>query len=489
MSMGQLFINGSWRRGDGEPFQSYAPATGDELWTGNGASTANADDAIAAATAAFEKWRKRALADRLSGIQKFIDLLKSNKHAIALAIARETGKPLWDATTEVVAMVGKADISVKAYQERTGTKVAEASGAAMRLTHRPHGVMAVIGPFNFPGHLPNGHIIPALIAGNTIVFKPSEMTPFVAQETINLWDQAGLPKGVINLIQGDRNVAAYLVTHEQVKGVLFTGGIQAGTAIHKTLAGQPGKILALELGGNNPIIAWDIEDKSAAARITLRSVYITSGQRCTCAKRLIIQDGEEGDAIIAALNSLLDKVRVGAPESDPEPFMGPLISARAADEVLAEQQELIADGAVSVRASERLALGAAFLSPGIIDVTPLKSRQDKEIFGPLLQVIRVKTFDAALKEANDTRFGLAAGLISDSQALFDQFINEINAGIVNWNRQTTGASSAAPFGGIGLSGNHRPAGYYAADYSAWPMASLIVEGKVTDEGPIPGVGA
>ncbi len=489
MTTGHLFIEGAWRQGAGSAFSSIAPATNETLWTGHMADENDTDDAIASAHAAFNSWRKMGLYDRLEIISRYTDLVKEQKDDLALAIARETGKPLWDAATEAGAMGGKADISLKAYSERTGTMSGEAAGATMQLTHRPHGVMAVIGPFNFPGHLPNGHIIPALIAGNTIVFKPSEMTPFVAEEMVKLWEQAGLPKGVINLVQGGREVAQQLVGDDRVKGVLFTGGVDAGQAIHRALGGNIGKILALELGGNNPLIAWDVEDKEAAARIILRSVYITSGQRCTCAKRLIVQDGPEGDAIIASLDALLSKVRVGAPEADPKPFMGPLISKKAADDVFAAQEKFISQGGKSIRRCEPMDESDAFITPGIIDVTEMKDREDKEVFGPLLQVIRVKDFDAALIEANDTAFGLAAGLVSDKEELFNQFINEINAGIVNWNRQTTGASGAAPFGGIGLSGNHRPAGYYAADYSAWPMASLIMSGKVVDEGEILGVEA
>ena len=484
---GQLYINGQWRNGGGEIFQSVAPANGDLLWEGKMASAEDVEDALVTASAAFDEWRRKSREERVAIIQKFVDLLTDKKEDMALAIARETGKPLWDARTEAGAMVGKLAISLKAYDERTGARSGEAAGTEMRLAHRPHGVMAVIGPFNFPGHLPNGHIIPALIAGNTIIFKPSEMTPMVAEETVRHWDEAGLPAGVLNLVQGGRAVAEQLINDDRTAGVLFTGGIQAGRAIHKALGGKPDKILALELGGNNPLIVWDTVDKDAAARIILRSVFITSGQRCTCAKRLIIEAGAEGDALIEALDKLLARVRVDAPEETPEPFMGPLISASAADAVLAAQEKFIADGALPLRPSERLDKGAAFLSPGMIDVTPLKDRPDEEVFGPLLQVIRVKTFEDAMDEANDTRFGLAAGLISDREDLFEIFITGINAGIVNWNRQTTGASGAAPFGGVGLSGNHQPAGYYAADYSAWPMASLIAAGKVKDETPTPGI--
>ncbi|MDP3494637.1 MAG: aldehyde dehydrogenase family protein, partial [Hyphomonadaceae bacterium] len=146
-------------------------------------------------------------------------------------------------------------------------------------------------------------------------------------------------------------------------------------------------------------------------------------------------------------------------------------------------------GGVALRESRRLEVGAAFLSPGLIDVTAINGRKDEEVFGPLLQVIRVADFDAALDEANNTKFGLAAGLISDDPDLFARFESDVRAGVLNWNRQTTGASGAAPFGGVGQSGNHRPAGYYAADYSAWPMASLIAAGLVKDDEPIVGVRA
>ena len=484
---GKLFIDGAWRVGGGETFVSTAPANLKVLWAGNMASTQDTNDAIDAAVRAGGTWRLLTIEQRLDVIQRFTELLKENKQDLTAAIAHETGKPLWDAATEAGAMAGKAAVSLTAYNERTGTSEKDLSGTTLRIAHRPHGVIAVIGPFNFPGHLPNGHIIPALIAGNTIVFKPSELTPLVAEKTLLLWEQAGLPKGVINLVHGGREIAEHLIDHKDIKGILFTGGIHAGRAIHKRLGGHPDKILALELGGNNPLIVWDVKDKDAAAHIILRSVYITSGQRCTCSKRLIIPEGKEGDATLAALQAVLDQVIVDAPDAQPEPFMGPLVSDKAAAGVLAAQTKLREEGGVSLRDCTTLNNGAAFLSPGIIDVTAIKNRRDEEIFGPLLQVIRVKDFDQAIDVANDTEFGLAAGLISDQHQYWDRFSVEIDAGIVNWNRQTTGASGAAPFGGPGLSGNHRPAGFYSADYCAWPMASLIASGEVTDGGATPGL--
>jgi succinylglutamic semialdehyde dehydrogenase len=320
-----------------------------------------------------------------------------------------------------------------------------------------------------------------------VIFKPSEQTPEVAEFTLRLWDEAGIPPGVINLLQGARGPAEALVAHKGVDGVLFTGGVPAGRAIHKALAGHPEKIVALELGGNNPLVVWDASDLDAAARIIIKSAYITAGQRCTCARRLILRTGAQGDAAIAALTHAIDRIVVGQPDAISQPFIGPLISAKAADNVIATQAEWLGAGGIAIRETRRLSLGPAFLSPGLIDVTPINSRKDEEVFGPILQVIRVPHFEAALEEANRTRFGLAAGLISDSESLFEQFETEVRAGVLNWNRQTTGASGAAPFGGVGQSGNHRPAGYYAADYAAWPMASLVAPGPTKDDEPITGL--
>lgn len=484
---GEGRIGGRWRQLSGAAFGSANPATGETIWNGSEASVADVDDAVEAARLAFDNWRRTSLAERIAVVRRFAALASERKSELTALISRETGKPLWDAATEAAAMVGKAELSVKAYEERTPTKEQPAGAFVARLSHRPHGVMAVLGPFNFPGHLPNGHIMPALIAGNTVVFKPSEQTPAVGEYAVRLWQEAGAPEGVVNLVHGARAPAERLVAHDGVDGVLFTGGVPAGRAIHAALAGKPEKILALELGGNSPLIVWDAGDLEAAARLVAKSAFITSGQRCTCSRRLIVPAGVEGDEIIAAVAGLIDRIAVRPPDADPQPFMGCLISGRAADGVLAAQDEMIHGGGLPVRHVKRLAYGAAFLSPGLVDVTAMNSRRDEEVFGPLLQVIRAPDFDAAIEEANATRFGLAAGLISDDGELWDRFSQEIRAGVVNWNRQTTGASGAAPFGGVGMSGNHRPAGYYAADYSAWPMASLVAAGPVRDEEPSPGV--
>ncbi|HEX8479605.1 MAG TPA: succinylglutamate-semialdehyde dehydrogenase, partial [Telluria sp.] len=334
------------------------------------------------------------------------------------------------------------------------------------------GVFGVFGPYNFPGHLPNGHIVPALIAGNTVVFKPSEYAPRTAVKTVQLWEKAGLPAGVINLVNGGRDTGIALGKNDGLDGVLFTGSCQTGVALHKQFGGQPGKMLALEMGGNNPLVVWDVRDIDAAVHHAIMSAFISAGQRCTCARRLVVADTEEGDAFIERLVEVASTLTVGASNAEPQPFMGPVVSSAVAARLVQAQAEMAAKGGKVLLQMRQLDPNAGFVTAGIVDVTNAKDIPDEEWFGPLLQIVRVADFDAAIKVANNTEFGLAAALLSNDEALWKQFAVQARAGIVNWNRPTTGAASSAPFGGVGKSGNHRPSAYYAADYCAYPVASI-----------------
>jgi succinylglutamic semialdehyde dehydrogenase len=352
------------------------------------------------------------------------------------------------------------------------------------LRHRPHGVVAVFGPYNFPGHLPNGHIVPALLAGNTIVFKPSDLTPLVAEFMVKLWQKAGLPNGVLNLVQGQVETGKALAASDQIDGLFFTGSSTTGKLLHEQYAGKPGKILALEMGGNNSLIVTKVEDTLAAVHDIIQSAFITSGQRCTCARKLFIPTGAKGDLLIEKLIVATNKLAPGHYDAQEQPFMGAMISARAATMMVAAQEQLISLGATALVTMKHLDTNTGFVTPGIVDVTNVaKELPDEEHFGPLLKVIRYSDIDSAIELANATRFGLSAGLLADDQADYDYFLPRIRAGIVNWNRPITGASSAAPFGGIGDSGNHRASAFYAADYCAYPVASVELE-KVTLPGSL-----
>jgi succinylglutamic semialdehyde dehydrogenase len=451
---------------------SYDPCTDEIVWRGLALDAAGLGAAVAGARAASADWAETPLETRREIAQRFAVLVKADRDSIAKLISRETGKPYWESLTEADSVAGKVAISIRAQAERAGEIVTEAGGVRQTLRHRAHGVLAVIGPFNFPMHLANGHIVPALLAGNAVVFKPSEKTPASGARMGELWREAGLPEHVFTVVQGGGEVGRALVAHEGVDGVLFTGGAPAGRSIYQALAGRPDKILALELGGNNPLIAWDVESVADAAHLIVQSAYVSAGQRCSCARRLIVSAGPAGDAILDALTAVVDQIRVGAPFDEPQPYYGPVIDNGAADAMLVAQDRLSALGGVSILAMRRPTEGGPFLSPGLIDMTLARERPDEEFFGPLLQVVRAPDFDAALTAANATRFGLAAGLIGGDEALYRRFWRGVRAGVVNWNRPTTGASSAAPFGGVGASGNHRPSAYYAADYCAFPVAGL-----------------
>ncbi len=341
----------------------------------------------------------------------------------------------------------------------------------------------MFGPYNFPAHLPNGHIVPALIAGNTIVFKPSDMTPLVAETMLTYWQEAGLPEGVLNLTQGGRDTGIALAAHAGLDALYFTGSAEVGALLHKQFGGRPEFMLALEMGGNNALIVHEAEDENAAAMIAIQSAFASSGQRCTCARRLIVPEGRAGDAFLAQLIGIAEQIAIGPYDADPQPYMGPLISEKEADKVMSAHDALIGAGGTPLLRMRRDASNVACLTPGIIDVSTIPNRPDREVFGPLLQVIRVADMDAAMMEANNTRYGLSAGIITDNPALYDRFIRDIRAGVIAWNRPTTGASSALPFGGVGISGNHRPSAFYAADYCAYPVAAQ--EAAVLDAGKLP----
>lgn len=452
---------------------SFDPCTGAELWRGPQADAAAVAGAVAAARGALPGWAATPLDVRIALLRRYQEVVRGRAEDFAALIARETGKPLWETRTEVATVVAKVDISITAHAERTGTRSGEVGGVRQVLRHKPHGVLAVLGPYNFPAHLPNGHIVPALLAGNAVVFKPSELTPAVAAFMADCWRDAGLPAGVLGVVQGAGETGRALADHPGIDGLLFTGSATTGAALHRQFADTPQKILALEMGGNNPLIVWDVPEErlAATAALIVQSAYLSAGQRCTCARRLILKDSQAVE-MIAHVVELIDRLIVGAPFDDPQPFMGPVIDNRAADRLIAGAERLVASGGHAIRPLARLVEGTPLLTPALIDATTAADRPDEELFGPVLQVLRVADFEAAIAEANATRFGLSAGLIGGDQALYDRFWGASRAGVVNWNRPTNGAASNAPFGGIGLSGNHRPSAYYAADYCAWPVASL-----------------
>ncbi|MBX9796182.1 succinylglutamate-semialdehyde dehydrogenase [Sphingomonas sp.] len=456
----------------GQEIVSTEPMTGAVLWRGMPGSV---DEEVGIARGSWAAWAAQPVAFRIETLRRFANVVQGKYDEFATLIARETGKPLWEAKTEVDSVMAKVNISASAYAERTPQRRMDSQMTGrVALRHKPHGVLAVLGPYNFPAHLPNGHIVPALLAGNAVVFKPSEKTPATGAFLVQCFHEAGVPQGCVRLLIGGPAEGKALAGHADIDGLLFTGSARTGIALNRAFADKPEKILALEMGGNNPILVWDTPDLSAAATLIVQSAFTTAGQRCTAARRLIV-DERLYEPLMIELTKLLDRLIVGGPLDDPQPFMGPVIDNESADMLQESFLALMSRGGRPLRHMQRAQDARPLLTPGIIDVTEMNDRPDIELFGPILQLIRKTRFEDAIIEANNTRYGLSASLISQDPKLYDQFWANARAGIVNWNKPTNGASSSAPFGGIGWSGNHRPSAYYAADYCAYPVVSSEAE--------------
>lgn len=481
----QQYIAGQWLEGQGRNFSSINPANNTIIWHGKMATEEEISAAYSAAERALSTWALLSLEARTQYLLSFVQTVEKNRAKLTALISLETGKPLWEAATEVSSVIGKINLSIKAYQERTSTHEVSNPDALGYIRYKPTGVVAVLGPFNFPVHLSNGHIVPALLAGNTIVYKPSELTPAVAELIVQCWHQSGLPAGVINLIQGDASVAKSLL-EKNIQAVYFTGSYSAGVQIHKQLAERPEVLVALEMGGNNPLVIDEVSNLDAALYQTALSAFLTAGQRCSCARRVIIPNTSFGDEFLSKFIQLSSTLRIGPFTEEPEPFMGPVIRPQHALKHLESQKNLIELGGKPLLPMSLLHPGSGFLSPGVMDMTAVTNAPDEEIFAPLIQIYRYQHFEEALLIANQTKYGLVAGLLSDSPERYQQFYNSIKAGLINWNRPTTGAASNLPFGGIGHSGNHRPSAYFAADYCAYPIASLEQPELITPKLP-PGI--
>lgn len=477
--------------------RSFNPAVpSEEIWAG-APVPAHVDEAVVAARGALPQWATWAMERRADVLKKFQVICVTRQADIAALVRRETGKVDWDAKGEAGLLGAKVDITLDAGEHGALRRV---SGFTVPLTpasrhgeawFRPHGVLAVLGPFNFPMHLPNGHIVPALLLGNTIVFKPSDKAPACGQLLAELFHEAlieaGAPPGVLNLVQGGVPAAQALVRHADLDGILFTGSWPVGRAILEANLDRPGRICALEMGGNNAAIIMPDADLKQAVIECVRCAYITSGQRCTCTRRVIVHR-DIADRVLPALIKATRALTIGSPEAAPAVFMGPVISRGSRDAVLQAQETFIRAGAkpwVEGRALE-LPGGGWYLSPSLLQVARFNPTDawgdagcDREVFGPLLRVAIADSFEDAITQANATGYGLAASLFTKDSKFIARFRFEARAGCININTGTAGASSKLPFGGLGFSGNHRPAGAFSVDYCAYPVAGMIEAGSAS----------
>ena len=429
------------------------------------------------AHAQLASWRATPLGDRLGIVRNYAELLERRRAEAVQLLGREIGKVPWDAEAEVNAAVAKAEYAISALQERCVRRTVEGGEPARVIRYVPLGVTLVIGPFNFPIHLPGGQILPSLLAGNTVVFKPSEKATEIGLWNEALWREAGLPKGVMQLLVGGAEVVREAIDSPCVGGVFLTGSREAGRSIHRQLAGRYDVLLTLELGGNNPIVVAGSPPPDRVASVLSYSAFASAGQRCTCARRAVFVESPDTRRQWDALVERSQSLRVGMPHDDPPPHIGPLISKQAADSLEAIYRRLLDLGCRPLLPFLRCGNRDNLVAPVIVDATGIDEAAWGEIggmewFGPLLVVRKAADFDAAVRDAAETPYGLAGSLIGGTRAMFEMFAEGVGAGVVNWNRPTSGAAGVLPFGGLGDSGNHRPAGYFAADFCSDPVSSL-----------------
>ena len=426
-------------------------------------------EAVGRARAAFPTWRDTPLEARAAIARRFARIAREREDELTWLIAREVGKALWDARAEASLLAPKVDATLADGLAYVAT-ITPAAG--QRASFRPRGVLAVYGPFNFPAHLPNGHLVPALVTGNCVVMKPSELTPAVGAWLVARWREAGLPDGVLELVQGRAETGAALAAHPEVDGILFTGSYPTARAIRAATLDQPWKLLALELGGSNPLIVCADADLELAIAEAALSIAATTGQRCTCARRLFVareREAEFGERLTAVLSGL----RIGPP-LDPGVFMGPLVSQPAHERLLRAREQSLAAG------GERLPVAQPELPPpytgaGLVRFAGLAQShpyQREEIFGPEAALYAFDELDEAIAAANDSDYGLAAAVMTRDRAKYEHCVGRIRTGLLNWNKGTVGASGRLPFGGSRKSGNDRPAGITATLYCTVPQAHL-----------------
>jgi succinylglutamic semialdehyde dehydrogenase len=436
-----------------------------------------ADRAVRAARAALPAWAALAPEARADRLRAWAEVTKRHAERIAPLITAEMGKTLAESRQEAALLAEKVAVTL---EPRVRARIEDYDIPAgptrvNRCWHRPVGVMAVVGPFNFPAHLPNGHWVPALLAGNTVVFKPSEKVPATGALMAELMAEAGMPPGVFGLVQGRGDVAASLVAHPEVDGVLFTGSWPVGRRILEANLDRPGRMVALEMGGSNPAIVLDDADLRQAVIECVRCAFLTTGQRCTCTRRIVVHE-RVADRFIAAFLECARSLTVGAGDADPAPFMGPLVSREAREAAFRFQQEA-SDRGARVLLEGRAPPGEGwFATPGVLQVDAFEVATDREVFGPVVQVAVVRDLDDAIVQANATEFGLAASVFTRSDESVRRAMAGLRAGCINVNCGTAGASVKLPFGGLGRSGNLRPAGAAMIDACALPVASMVESG-------------
>lgn len=437
------------------------------------------DAVIDSAVKGFEVWRKTSIEERINCLRKYQEAVRARKDEIAMALALEVGKPLWEAKTEAASLDSKVTVTITDSYERIKQETIKDVMPKIdgHVVYKPLGPSLVIGPFNFPCHLANGQILAALLAGNSVIFKPSEKTIYSAQLMIECFAEAGLPAGVINFINGAGHTSSKLTSDKRIKGIYFTGSRGVGLKILENTHKDLNKLVALELGGKNSTILHHDTNISHALPELLRSCFLTSGQRCTSTSMILVHRKIEQE-FINQFKAVTERIRVGHPiQSKPEAFMGPLIDEHAQKLYFDFCQYGKDEGAQEIMSPTKLDVGfeGYYVSPSIhyVEKPRLEGKFiQEEIFGPNCFFIPYDDIEEAIKIANCTDYGLAASVFTRSPEIYQLCLRDIESGLVNLNRSTVGATARLPFGGLKNSGNHHPAAVSMIDSCVSTVASL-----------------
>lgn len=432
-------------------------------------------------------WKKTPIETKIQLLKQYQIEVTNSKNELATAISLETGKPLWEALTEVASVISKVDVTISDSLPRIKNKIItnvlpETDG---HIFYKPIGPCLIIGPFNFPCHLANGQILSALISGNSIIFKPSEKTFYSAQLLIECFHKANFPKGVINFILGDGEVGKRLLKEKSIKGVFFTGSKEVGKKILDVTHNDLTKLVSLELGGKNTSIVHQDADLKLVLPELLKSCFLTSGQRCTSTAIVAIQKNILNE-FLEKFHFYSKKIIIDHPiDFVKTPFMGPLIDQSAVDSYLLFMGMAKREGIQEIMRGKIIEKNKKghYVSPSI-HLTEKWNHESlflqSEIFGPNVTFVPYDHIDEAIKIANATEYGLASALFSNDRSLFNYCVDEIDAGLINFNRSTVGASAKLPFGGVKNSGNYHPAALTTIDSCVYQMSALEVKNNTIE---------
>ncbi len=465
------FICGKWQESaSARVVSNVNPAnTDDILGTVRQATRAEAKQAVESAAEAFPAWRATPSPIRGRIIARAARLMEDHQEDLAQVLTREEGKIIAESRGELQRSINVADFCAGEARRMTGETIPSELPANFAYTiKQPLGVVACVTPWNFPVAIPVWKIAPALVAGNTVVFKPATLTPATAVRLVEIFEEAGVPAGVLNLVLGSGSDAGdEIINHPAVKAISFTGSNGVGIRLYEQ-ASRRGAKVQCEMGGKNPVVIMEDADLNLAVESTAQGAFGSSGQRCTATSRAVVVN-EIADEFVNRLVRRAESMRIGD-GSDPATEMGPSVDESQFKTVLSYIDIGREDGATLIYGGSRASGNGLdkgfFVQPTVFDrVTPDMRIAREEIFGPVLSVLRVKDFDEAMRVANDCEYGLSSSIFSNDAARLFRFIDEIETGMTHINSPTTGGEAHIPFGGIKGTGiGDREQGSTALDF-------------------------